>query len=187
METQQVPFYKGELLVTRDDNGVSWVSVRSLCQALGISHVPQERKMKSHPVLQSNVTIMVTMDKAGRDFKMFCVKLDYVNYWLSTISPHKTAVPVEDLKIYQDHCAKAIQAHFAYVPKDNTMSGIYSQCLTEDARHTARMYYEGQIETSEYVSDEEVDDACLFNGGSHVCDTSNADDDASLPHGDSDV
>ena len=51
VEQKQVSFYDDELIAVRADDGQIYVSVRHLCEAIGVTRQPQVRRIKAQHVL----------------------------------------------------------------------------------------------------------------------------------------
>jgi P22_AR N-terminal domain len=96
------------------ENEQHYVSVRQICDALGIDYRKQFERIKNDEILGDVVTDTVTAsDKIGRGQKMICLPLQFVFGWLFTIDDSKVnerAKPV--FKKYRLECYKLLYEHF---------------------------------------------------------------------------
>ena len=53
VEQREVNFYEDELTAVRADDGQIYVSIKSLCEALGITTAPQARRIKRTGILET--------------------------------------------------------------------------------------------------------------------------------------
>ncbi|RZS57140.1 phage antirepressor N-terminal domain-containing protein [Sphaerotilus mobilis] len=104
--------FHGATLLAVLVNGIPHVSVRSLCEALGLDAQAQTRRLMRHPVLASTVAIPAT-PSAGGDQQTLCLPLDYLNGWLFGISAARVRPELrEHLIAYQREFFAALAAHF---------------------------------------------------------------------------
>lgn len=106
----RVPFHGDELDAVRDERG-AWVSIRRVCEVLGVSHEPQFAKLKRKA--WATMTMIVTVAEDGKNREIACVHLDSLPMWLATIEPSKVKPAVRDkLADYQRECAKVLRDYF---------------------------------------------------------------------------
>lgn len=112
MSTQlvRVPFNGGNL-VAAIVNGVPHVSVRHVCDALGIDTRSQLRKLNSRPWA---VVVKKTMPAAdGKNYETSLIDRRTLTMWLATISTNAVAPEARDLlDAYQTEAADALDAYF---------------------------------------------------------------------------
>lgn len=68
IEQREVAFYNDELIAVRASDGQVYVSVRHLCEAVGITRQPQVRRITEHHVLSKEYaggTIMIPPGRRG--------------------------------------------------------------------------------------------------------------------------
>ena len=75
--------------VINTETGQVFVPVKPICEAIGVDWSGQHAKIQQDEVLNS-VTIQITyLSKDGKNYKMTCLPLDYLNGWLFKINPSK--------------------------------------------------------------------------------------------------
>jgi hypothetical protein len=103
--------FHGDQLDCVEQDGKVWVSVRRVCDSLGIAHQRQLHKLKGKP--WACVTIMVTHDSGGREQEISMLDLDSLPMWLATIEPSRVAEAVRPKLVdYQKECARVLRDHF---------------------------------------------------------------------------
>ena len=91
-------------------DGEYWVSVKKVCENLGIDFNRQHQKLKSDPAYD---TKLIKVKTAGGMQEMFCIPLNQLNGWLYTINPNKVkAVAKEKLLAYKKECQEVLYNHF---------------------------------------------------------------------------
>lgn len=109
-ELVTVPF-DGNALQAVEQDGTIWVSVRRVCEAIGVAHQPQMLKLAERS--WACVTQRVTRDTSGRTQQMTMVDLDTLGMWLATIDERRVSEAARPKVVrYQAECKKAIAAHF---------------------------------------------------------------------------
>ena len=113
---QLVPFnFHGDTIEVVEKDDTLWISVRRVCEALGVAVPPQYTKLRSAP--WARVTIMVTRDAKGRNQEVFVCDLDSLPMWFATIKPGKVAPEIRDkLVVYQKDAARVLRDHFLGSP-----------------------------------------------------------------------
>ena len=113
-ELVPVPFHGDVLEAVQDDGGV-WVSLRRMCESLGIAMPRQMRKLKEKP--WANVAMKAMLDTAGRKFEVVCLHLDSVPMWLATIEASRVKKEIRPkLELYQREAARVLAEHFLPAP-----------------------------------------------------------------------
>lgn len=110
----QVPFQGAAVACVLVD-GVPYVAMRPLCDAMEIAWTHQLQAIKKDPVLSSVVTEMVTTGADGKQYRMLCLPLDYLNGWLFKIDAgrYKPGDPRRDRIIaYQRECYRVLRDRF---------------------------------------------------------------------------
>lgn len=103
--------FHGDSLDVAITNGVPHVSVRRVCDALGVDRKTQLRKLAVRP--WATIADIATVDTAGRSQIMSMISLRALPMWLATISPTKVAPEVrEKLAVYQTECAEVLADHY---------------------------------------------------------------------------
>jgi len=108
-----VQFHGSALEAVRVDETV-WVSVRRMCEALGLDESGQRQKLGDRartPWATTGMTPSVAED--GKIREVFCLDLDSVPMWLATIDASRVAEASRPKVIlFQRECAKALRDHF---------------------------------------------------------------------------
>lgn len=111
-ELQTVNFAGAELDCVHDErDGEVYVSLRRVCESLGIDHSSQFRKLREyHWATIVNLT-MVAGDGRARELSM--INLDTLGMWLATISPGRVSDEARPKVIlYQAECVRVLRRHF---------------------------------------------------------------------------
>jgi hypothetical protein len=119
--------FKGTMIqVISDENGKRWVSVRHVCEALGIDHKNQRAKLQSSPEYQwGDIT---SVDRQGRNYPMFCISAEHAHLWVAGISAAKIRPDIRDSFIaYKHECANTLYNHFQ--SKGEDFLGIAQQLM----------------------------------------------------------
>lgn len=110
----QVPFQGAAVACVLVD-GVPYVALRPLCDALEIDWATQRRAIKNDPVLASVVGDLPTTGADGKQYRMLCLPLDYLNGWLFKIDAgrYKPGDPRrERIVAYQRECYRVLRDRF---------------------------------------------------------------------------
>lgn len=113
----KVKFYGDELEVTGTCREDLKVSVRRVCEALGLDTKSQLRKLRGKRWAS---VVMMTMQGEGdtqpREFAM--ISLKSLTFWLGNIDANRVKEEVrEKLFRYQDECVEVLAAHFLGIGK----------------------------------------------------------------------
>ncbi len=104
-------FYGTRLHIFRDEERRYWTALRPLCEAIGLDERTQFKKVMNSP--QINCGHMPAVGEDGKNREMFCIPLDQVNYWLSTINPNKIDPSAREMfLLYQRECQQVLFYHF---------------------------------------------------------------------------
>lgn len=105
-----VPFHGGTIEATQDERGV-WVSLRRVCDALGIDVDTQRKKLRNKPWA---VTVMMTATASdGKNYDTTFLHLDSLPMWLGGIETKKVAEDIRGtLVAYQTEAARVLRDHF---------------------------------------------------------------------------
>lgn len=105
-----VPFHGDELLATQDDDGI-WVSVRRVCEALGLDRKSQQRRLQA--AVWATGVMMTLVAEDGKQRRQFMLHLDALPMWLATIETSRVAPEVRPkLERYQLKAARVLAEHF---------------------------------------------------------------------------
>jgi hypothetical protein len=113
IEQRTVDFYGDELTAVRVDDRQIYVSIRSLCEALGLTIAPQTRRIKRSKVLEKGfkgITVLVT---PGGPQNVGMLRVDLVPLFMTGIS---TNAVKEELRLklerFQEEAAKVLWEAF---------------------------------------------------------------------------
>lgn len=139
---QIIPFEGTTLEAVKVDETV-WVSVRRMCDALGIDEEAQRQKLTNRertPWATTFVTKAVADDGKLRD--VFCLDLDSVPMWLATIDTSRVAEHVRPkIIVYQREAAKVLRAWFFGEAKPTAQLSRteIARMLLEECERTERL------------------------------------------------
>jgi phage antirepressor YoqD-like protein len=108
-----VSFQGASLEAVRIDETV-WVSVRRMCEALGLAfHGQYEKLSASERTPWACVRVIRMHDASGRIQEAFCLDLDSVPMWLATIDVSRVAEHIRpNVVLFQKEAARALRDHF---------------------------------------------------------------------------
>ncbi len=121
LEQKQVVFYDDEItavLVEEDGRQEVYISLRQLCDLLGVSYQGQIRRINDDPVLAKkvkgvNITFTPSGGRGGGPQKTNCLPLDYLNGWLFGINANRVKDDVRSrLILYQEKSYKVLAEAF---------------------------------------------------------------------------
>ena len=110
----QVAFHDAQVVCVMHD-GKPFVALRPLCDALEIKWQGQHKAIKADPVLASTVNELLTTGADGKQYRMLCLPLDYLNGWLFKIDAgrYKPGDPRRDrIVAYQRECYQVLHDYF---------------------------------------------------------------------------
>lgn len=124
-----VPFQGGAIDAVRDDRGV-WVSVRRVCDVLGIAHQGQFVKLQASE--WATITTIVTVGSDGKQREMSFINQDAFPMWLATIDVNRVAEQARPILIaYQREAARVLREHFFPRPTDAAPPTVADRILGE--------------------------------------------------------
>lgn len=105
--------FHGATLMAVLVNGIPHVSIRSLCEALGLDWAGQLQRIKRHPALAAVVGVTPTTADDGKQYDTITIPLDKLNGWLFGVSAARVRPELrERLVQYQRECFDVLAAHF---------------------------------------------------------------------------
>jgi hypothetical protein len=106
-----MPFDGKEVLTVRDQEGKVWISVKRICENIGVDWANQWVKIRADQRFNCCGITIVAED--GKQREMFCIPLEQLNGWLFTINANKVRSDVKPRLIaYQKECMDALYKHF---------------------------------------------------------------------------
>jgi hypothetical protein len=138
LSLEKVKFAGGEIYAV-NQNGTVYVSVRKLCEELGVNTESQTAKLKK--LAADGDDWATTVIIAGVAFdgvtrQMTCLQADSIPMWMLTISPSKVDESVrEKLKQYKNEAKRVLADHF--MPKATTSEDPVLRMLEANAQTLA--------------------------------------------------
>ena len=168
METKNLAKVNEVAIQLVTDNGQKLVPIRPICDALGIDHDVQNRKIKEDEFLSSTATLSVAVGADGKDREMVCIPLKYVFGWLFTINPKNVKEEArEAVTKYRAKCYDVLYDYFAgqteYLEIKNKMVEdklIAYDSIREDFKNAERKLREAKVELYR-AKDFTYEDWCL--------------------------
>jgi len=124
----KVPFYGDVLEATKGTDGKVLVSIRRVCESLGVDHASQWRKLTdADRAPWACVVMMTTHDSGGREQEMSMIDLDGLPMWLATIEVNRVSEGVRGkLVAYQKEAARVLRDHFLGKPEKSAQPEFFS-------------------------------------------------------------
>ena len=114
LEQKSVFFLNDELIAVRADDKQVYVSLRHLCQALGLNRTGQMQRIRRHVVLiEGYKNAEVEIPNAGHPQQAGMLRVDLVPMWLSGVDVRRVKEEIKDKLIqYQKEAAKVLWEAF---------------------------------------------------------------------------
>ena len=113
IEQKKVEFYDEELIAIRADDGQVYVSIRHMCNSLGLDHRSQRRRIQRQNVLQMGYASGVILTPEGVKRTAGLLRVDLVPLWLSGISTNAVKESIQSkLERFQAEAAKVLWEAF---------------------------------------------------------------------------
>lgn len=118
VEQKEVTFYDDELIAVRAADGQIYVSLRHLCEAIGVARQGQVRRIQEHHVLAKgyaggNIMLPPGAKGGGGRQRAGLLRVDLVPLWLSGIDTKRVKPQVrEKLEKYQEEVAAVLWEAF---------------------------------------------------------------------------
>ena len=106
--------FHGDIIQAVDINGKPHISIRSICDALGINWSGQLQRMKRHDAIGPTVCVTHTVGADGKQREIVCLPLDMLNGWLFGITASRVKDPSKRVRLvdYQRECFAVLDRHF---------------------------------------------------------------------------
>ena len=142
----KVDVHGDTLDATVDDAGTPWISIRRVCEVLGIDVATQLEKLKNKHWAVVGLIPMTAAD--GKTYDTSCISLEALPMWLSHIDPDRVAEGRRPkIILYQKQCARVL-AEFFYGPRQSAAliqapapsfsMAEFRACIGDMARDVAR-------------------------------------------------
>jgi phage antirepressor YoqD-like protein len=133
-QIERFDFHGTELVVIPTDEGL-FVSVKRVCEALGIDPKTQREKLQAAPWAVGGLIPSTGTD--GKRYEMFAVHLDTLPMWLAGIDAGRVAEHVRPvLVLFQKEAARALRDHFLR-PKADPLVAVTAMSRAELFRYAA--------------------------------------------------
>lgn len=141
----EVPFHGEALHAVQDEAGEVWVSIRRVCEVLGVDMRSQLRRLAGEP--WSTVVEMTMVAEDGKNRDVSCIRLGTLPMWLGGIKAGKVAPGIrQKLLAFQLECHDVLRDYFfrggAVNPgitqeQADELAALANRALSEHAKVTA--------------------------------------------------
>lgn len=142
--------FHGNPIETFKESDIEWVSVRSICDGIGL-HVQAQQKKLTANKKKFSCTLKRATGSDGKTYETHCIPLKKLTGWLFTIDPERVKPEIrETVELYQEECFEALHAywHGKSVPQKALEPQMPRRLLIT--------FWEGGRTTTELVGDGEV-------------------------------
>ena len=131
IEQKEIDFYGDELSAVRLPDGNVYVSVRHMCQALGLTQRAQVLRIQRNDILTEGYKGGIKMITPGGMQRVGMLRVDLIPLWLSGLSTKAVKEEVrEKVKQYQREAAKVLWD--AFQAGLLTSDPVFDQLLAQD-------------------------------------------------------
>lgn len=131
-ELTQIPF-EGDTLEAISQGNQIWVSIRRICEALGVDNMGQQVKLKKKP--WATIEHISAVAKDGKIRNIFCIHLDSVPMWLAGMEAGRVKQEVRPkLERYQRKCAQVLKEAFIKPPPPPPFSNDPIELIIQQAQ-----------------------------------------------------
>lgn len=110
-EIKEIDFY-GQILPTIKYSKQVWVSVRHVCEGMGLNWKGQHEKLTGDPD-KFNCVDIHTVGSDGKQREMLCISIKSLPTWLLSINTNKVKPELRDnVKRYQAECVQALHDYW---------------------------------------------------------------------------
>jgi hypothetical protein len=130
VDERTVDFYGDTLTAVRTDNGQIYVSIRHMCDALGLNVQPQTRRINRHAILADGFMVAILATIKG-DRPANWLRVDLVPLWLSGVSTNAVKEEIRPkLERFQREAAKVLWE--AFQEGQLTADPVFDELLQQD-------------------------------------------------------
>ena len=111
---QTINFHGTEIPVVEKD-GKQYVAMKPIVEGMGLDWTRQFRKITNDPVLNSTIAEMAIVAEDGKERKMICLPLDFLNGWLFKIDANRYKNDFDrfnTIVTYQQKCYRVLFDYF---------------------------------------------------------------------------
>lgn len=134
IEQKDVLFYGDDLTAVKADDGQIYVSVRHMCDALGLTVQSQTRRIQRHNVLSDGLRWVAIMTTHRGEQETYVLRVDLTPLWLSGIDTSRVNPEIkEKLEKFQREAAKVLWEAFqeGRLTQDPTFGELLEQDTPE--------------------------------------------------------
>lgn len=114
MDQKQITRINGIDIVAVEKDGESYLTIKPICDAIGVDHKGQFDKLKEDEFFSPTMGLIPTVAADGKEREMACLPLRYVYGWLATINPGRVAPEArEKVTRYRLDCYNLLYEHFS--------------------------------------------------------------------------
>lgn len=138
-DIQRIDFHGNDLLSWRDGEEVS-VSIREMCQSIGISPQTQLEKLRQNPVFAKGIRSKAILTPGGTQ-EVYGLLLDLLPGWLATISPARIKDPHirATLVQYQEESYKALKDYWTTGKAERDVSITPTRALLQTVQRMVEL------------------------------------------------
>lgn len=143
IEQRDIDFQGTTLSAVRDRDGIIWVPLRRLCEAIGLNYAGQYTKAKEDRVLSRHIAMIEIPDSYERLQETVCLDLAFVRGWLFGINANKVKADVREvLERYQEHVYEVINRAFEATSavQDTVLSDEMIRAVLENLDHQKHLW-----------------------------------------------
>ncbi|MBH2019527.1 MAG: phage antirepressor N-terminal domain-containing protein [Burkholderiales bacterium] len=139
-----VEFHGATLSATLID-GMPFVALKPICDAIGIDWEGQRVRIQGHPVLNSVACVTKATGTDGKQYNMLMLPLNKLNGWLFGVSVRRVRPELrERLTRYQAECFDVLARHFNAAPAAPALPALSGQAQAIDTLLSIAAFHAAQ-------------------------------------------
>lgn len=99
--------FNGQNIPYKRSNGIYWIALRPICEALNIEYTRQFKNAKAHPIFGPALAKQPMQIPGDQTRNMICLPEEYIYGWLFSINSDSP-----ELLLYQKECNHILYNHF---------------------------------------------------------------------------
>jgi hypothetical protein len=141
LEQKEIDVHGDPVVALRTEDGLIWVPIRHMCEALGVDRVGQLQRIQRDPVLSKSLTTLPITLSDGRTYEMDCLPLKYIRGWLFGINASRVKEAIRDKLIrYQEEVIEIIDRAFSRDLPSDPLDEAMIEALRENAMQQAQLW-----------------------------------------------
>jgi hypothetical protein len=93
--------FNGKTILYIDKNGVYWIAIKSICDALEVDYIRQYKNLNSDPILAPALSKQTIQTPQSQPRNMVCIPEKYVYGWIFQIRSDSPALLEYKWKVYE--------------------------------------------------------------------------------------